>query len=165
MRRPPKQEQQLRLPFAPGARRCPKCRGELVYVKRGEFWCRSCQQTTRERAELEQLERRCPCGGELVGAVNDRRGLCDPCILKKTNEGHKWHEDPEEAREHLREWLRRRRAERPPMTEDQMSALTVRRELMRDLGREHQQCNPLACNGCPNCLPSHAGQQRKDRAK
>lgn len=52
-------------------------------------------------------ERRCVCGAELVSSVNDRRRLCDRCILRKTIDGHEWNEDPEESRAHLRAWLER----------------------------------------------------------
>ena len=53
-------------------------------------------------------ERKCACGAQLRGAVNDRRGLCDLCILRRTIEGHEWTEDPDAAREHLARWLRAR---------------------------------------------------------
>jgi hypothetical protein len=50
-------------------------------------------------------ERRCACGAELVSSVNDYRGLCDLCILRKTNSGHVWNNDPDAMRAHLRAWL------------------------------------------------------------
>lgn len=56
----------------------------------------------------EQLEldlRYCRCGARLVAAVNDRRGLCDGCILERTSAGHLWNEDPHAARRHLQRWL------------------------------------------------------------
>lgn len=50
----------------------------------------------------------CTCGAELVGSVNDFRGLCDRCILHKTMSGHVWNEDPDAARAHHAQWLRDR---------------------------------------------------------
>jgi hypothetical protein len=59
-----------------------------------------------EQLDLFELHPpRCACGAELIGAVNDRRGLCDRCILRRTIEGHEWNEDPELARAHLAQWL------------------------------------------------------------
>jgi hypothetical protein len=54
------------------------------------------------------FEPRCECGAVLVSSCNDRRGLCDRCILRRTIAGHQWKEDPEAARVHLRTWLERR---------------------------------------------------------
>lgn len=52
-----------------------------------------------------ELEQRCSCGGELVGSVNDREGLCDMCLLRRRPVPDV---DPDAARAHLRKWLRAR---------------------------------------------------------
>lgn len=60
---------------------------------------------------------RCDCGAELRSHIEDYRGLCDRCILRKTIGGHVWSEDPEAKRAHYFRWLQRRGISTTPPTE------------------------------------------------
>lgn len=52
----------------------------------------------------------CACGRALVEHIEHYRGTCCMCILRRTIEGHRWDEDPEPKRAHLRRWLAQRGA-------------------------------------------------------